>query len=133
MRPALMTLALLGWRQTLHWFRRTISPENRQRWWVQPGPKRAYLGLEIEPVPAAVFSQLSGTRWDRVFSLRICPRIAPASQAGLRRYDILLSYDNQRLHAPEQLIELVVAKAPGESEDAFSASGEGGNARGHTG
>ena len=116
MRPALMTLALLGLATNLALVQADdiAGKQATAGAAVQPGPKRAYLGLEIEPVPAAVFSQLSGiVPMGQGVLVANMPKDCPAAQAGLRRYDILLSYDDQRLHAPEQLIKLVRSDAPG--------------------
>ena len=37
---------------------------------------------------------------------------SPAAKAGLQPYDVLLSYGNQKLHSPEQLVEMVPRTNP---------------------
>jgi hypothetical protein len=38
---------------------------------------------------------------------------SPAAKAGLRTHDVLVSYDDQKLYAPEQLVKLVLDGTPG--------------------
>jgi hypothetical protein len=80
----------------------------------QTGSKRAYLGLEIEPLPEALSSQLAGIvpQGQGILVGRI-PGDSPAKKAGLLPHDILLSYGDQKLYSPEQLIKLVRSDEPG--------------------
>lgn len=78
------------------------------------GGKPAYLGLQIEALPPALASQLSGIVPDgQGVLVTQVPEVSPASNAGLRPYDILLSYDGEKLSSPEQLIKRVRADASG--------------------
>lgn len=74
----------------------------------------AHLGVGIESVPPALAAQLPPAipRGQGVLIGRVEPD-SPAAAAGLRPYDILLSYDDQKLFSPDQLHRLVAADQPG--------------------
>ena len=74
----------------------------------QPAPAGAYLGVEVGPLPPVLAVQLplSVPKGQGVLIFRV-ESGSPAEAAGLRPYDLLLSYDNQRLYAPDQLSRLV--------------------------
>lgn len=74
----------------------------------------AYLGIAIEPLPPALGAQLppSIPRGQGVLVAQVEPD-SPAAKAGIRPYDVLLSYDDQKLFSPEQLTKLVRADKPG--------------------
>lgn len=74
----------------------------------RPAPATAYLGVEVGPLPPALAVQLppSVPKGQGVLISRVEPG-TPAEAAGLRPYDLLLSYDDQRLYAPDQLSRLV--------------------------
>ena len=116
MRQALLTLALLGLAANCCPSRADDVPGKKQNTVAtnRPGPRQAYLGLEIEPISPALFSQLSGVvpMGQGVLVVGM-PQDCLAAKSGLRRHDILLSYDDHRLHAPEQLIKLVRSDTPG--------------------
>jgi membrane-associated protease RseP (regulator of RpoE activity) len=77
-----------------------------------------YLGVTLAPVTDETRAQLG----DRLpvgqgVMIRDVAPGSPASQAGLRPYDILLSYDDQRLYSAEQLSGLVRADTPAQDVD----------------
>ncbi len=74
----------------------------------------AYLGIAIEPLPPALAAQLppSIPRGQGVLVAQVEPD-SPAAKAGIRPYDVLLSYDDQKLFSPEQLTKLVRSDKPG--------------------
>jgi len=78
------------------------------------GPsEETYIGVVVEPVPAALVAHLPSVleRNRGVIVTRLVPG-SPAADAPLRRYDILLAYDGHAISAPEQLRSLVLAGAP---------------------
>lgn len=80
----------------------------------QPTPAAARLGVDVGPLPPALAVQLPAVvpKGQGVLVVRVEPG-SPAETAGLRPYDLLLSYDDQRLYAPEQLSRLVALDRPG--------------------
>lgn len=74
----------------------------------------AYLGILVEELPPAVASQLPAvvSPEQGVLVADVIPD-SPAAKAGIKPHDILLSYDNQKLFAAEQLIKLVHVDKPG--------------------
>lgn len=83
---------------------------------IQATPAAAHLGVEVGPLPPALAVQLPDKlpKGQGVLIARVEPG-SPAETAGLRPYDLLLSYDDQRLYAPEQLSRLVALDRPGRS------------------
>jgi hypothetical protein len=73
----------------------------------------AYLGVFVEPLPPALAAQLPPNipEGQGVLVGRIEPG-SPADAAGLRPYDLLLSYNDQKLFTPEQLVRLVATDKP---------------------
>jgi hypothetical protein len=73
----------------------------------------AYMGVFVEPLPPALKAQLPADvpEGQGVLVGRIEPG-SPADNAGLRPFDLLLSYDDQKLFAPEQLVRLVAGDEP---------------------
>ncbi len=69
---------------------------------------QAYLGVGVEPLPAALTSQMPSVLSEGcgVLVADIAAG-SPAEKAGLKQNDILVSYDDQRLFAPEQFVKLV--------------------------
>jgi membrane-associated protease RseP (regulator of RpoE activity) len=82
----------------------------------RPAANGARLGVAVEAVPPALAAQLpdSVPRGQGVLIGRVEPN-SPAEAAGLKRYDLLLSYDDQKLFSPEQLSRLVAADQAGRS------------------
>jgi serine protease Do len=78
------------------------------------GSKEAHLGLGVEAVPPALYSQLPGTlaKGQGVLVGQVA-KDSPAAKAGLHANDILLSYGDQKLYSPEQLVKLVRGDKPG--------------------
>ncbi|MDA0812365.1 MAG: PDZ domain-containing protein, partial [Verrucomicrobia bacterium] len=83
-----------------------IPPESQE-------PRAGYLGLSVDDVPAAVRAQ---TTLDDGFGLSVVFVVpgGPSDNAGLRRYDIVTAFDEQRLAEPGTLRKLAAAKAPGD-------------------
>jgi len=76
----------------------------------------AHLGVAVEPVPPVLSAQLPDTvpQGQGVLISRVEPD-SPAAAAGLKPFDILLSYDDQKLFSPEQLSRLVATDQAGRS------------------
>lgn len=77
-------------------------------------PAQTYLGVRLMRVPPPLAAQLpdSIARGQGVVIMRIQPD-SPAAQAGLRRFDVLTAYDDQRLFTPGQLSALVKSDQAG--------------------
>ncbi|RMG36318.1 MAG: PDZ domain-containing protein [Gammaproteobacteria bacterium] len=73
-----------------------------------------HLGVRVGMVPPPLAAQLPAEvpRGQGLMVVEVQPD-SPAAQAGLQTYDVLLSYDDQRLYAPEQLARLVASDRPG--------------------
>jgi len=82
----------------------------------RPAAGGARLGVAVEALPTALAAQLpdSVPRGQGVLIGRVEPD-SPAEAAGLKRYDLLLSYDDQKLFSPHQLSRLVAADQAGRS------------------
>ena len=67
-----------------------------------------YLGVALAPVPPALVAQLPGILGEEqgVVVVRVMPD-SPASKAGIRVHDIIVSYNDRKVHAPDQLAGLV--------------------------
>jgi len=75
---------------------------------------RAYLGVLLEPVPHPLRAQLGavlppaqGIMIERVMA------DSPAARAGLKSYDVVVDYNDQKLYSSEQLRHLVRSQRPG--------------------
>ncbi len=77
-------------------------------------PVAAHLGAMVVPLPPALAVQLPAVvpKGQGVMVARVEPG-ASAETAGLRPYDLLLSYDDQKLYVPAQLSRLVTLDRPG--------------------
>lgn len=81
----------------------------------QPTVARPFLGVGLAPIPAAVKAQvLTNVPMGQGVLVRSVSPGSPADKAGLRPYDILLSYDDQKLFTPEQVTRLVQTQQPGD-------------------
>jgi hypothetical protein len=81
---------------------------------IRAGEQQAYLGVVISPVPGALAAQLPSTvPAGQGVMVRRVETGSPAEKAGIKSYDILLSYDDQKLFSPAQLTGLVRADKPG--------------------
>ena len=82
----------------------------------QQVPSGTHLGVGVEALPPAVTAQLppAVSSGQGVLIVQVEPG-SPAKAAGLEPYDVLLSYDDQKLFSSEQLYRLVEADQPGRS------------------
>jgi hypothetical protein len=73
----------------------------------------AYLGVEVESLHPSLASHLPGDimHGQGILVMDVVPD-SPAEKAGLKEHDVLTSYDDQKLYAPEQLAKLVQADKP---------------------
>jgi len=137
MKRLLLTLLLLGFtcsiRPAQGEDRATNNPSPATLVTLQ-GQKRAgegHLGVAVESVPAALRSQLSGvlSKGEGVFVVQVS-KDSPAAKAGLKPYDILTGYGDQKLSSPDQLIKLVRhAKAGQEVAIAYVRGGKAENCK----
>jgi hypothetical protein len=72
-----------------------------------------YLGVLLGPVPGSVRAQL-GSLLPRGQGIMIRDVVAdsPAAKAGLKPYDIIVGYNDQKLFSTDQLTHLVRAESP---------------------
>lgn len=72
----------------------------------EAAPKRAFLGVHVTSVPAAVRAQ---TELDDGCGLMIdfIQKDSPAQQAQLKHHDILTQFDDQKLLSPDQFATLI--------------------------
>jgi hypothetical protein len=77
--------------------------------------KEGHLGLAVEAVPAALYSHMPSalTKGHGVMVEHV-GKDSPAAKAGLQPYDILISFDDQKLTSPQQLVKLVRHDKPGQ-------------------
>ena len=74
--------------------------------------KGTYLGVLISPVPEVLYDQLPELpRGQGVVVTHVLPD-SPAAKAGLRRHDILLEYDDQKIRDGEQFARLIQVDKP---------------------
>ncbi len=76
--------------------------------------KHTYLGVAVEPVPAALAAHLPGmlTKDQGVLVTNVAAD-SPAGKAGLKEHDVLLSFDDQKLFSADQLTKLVRGEKAG--------------------
>ncbi|QDU74638.1 Putative serine protease HtrA [Bremerella volcania] len=76
--------------------------------------RAAYLGIAVESLHPALVTHLPKTLVDGqgVLVAQVVPD-SPAAEAGLKSHDILVSYGDQKLFSPEQLVKLVHADRAG--------------------
>jgi membrane-associated protease RseP (regulator of RpoE activity) len=81
----------------------------------KPSAKETYLGIAIAPVSPALRSQLADTlpKGQGILVAQV-GKDSPADKAGLHPNDILLSFGDQKLTSPEQLLKLVRGDRPGQ-------------------
>ena len=74
----------------------------------------AHLGVRVRNIPPFMAAQLpvEVARGQGIMIVQIQPD-SPAAKAGLQNYDVLLSYDDQKLFSPDQLSALVASDQPG--------------------
>ncbi len=72
-----------------------------------------YLGVLLGPVPDALRAQLGDVLPPgQGVMIRDVAKDSPAAKAGLKAYDILIRYDDQKVFSAEQLSHLVRADSP---------------------
>ncbi len=80
----------------------------------QSQPANSYLGVTIAPVPRALRAQLGALiPADQGILVRQVIPGSPAEKAGMQPFDILLTFDDQKLYATEQLVKLVRGSSNG--------------------
>jgi hypothetical protein len=74
----------------------------------------AYLGVAVEPLPAALRSQLAGIlpKGGGLLVAQVA-KDSPAATAGVQMNDILVRYAGHELHSPQELIKLARHDTPG--------------------
>lgn len=77
--------------------------------------KEAYLGLGIAPLHPSLMAHLRDLLEHKqgVVVVQIVPD-SPAAKAGFQVHDILMTYGNQKLFSPPQVVALVEADQPGQ-------------------
>lgn len=76
--------------------------------------KQAQLGVGVTPLHPAISGQLSSILGKgRGVMVGYVVKGSPAEQAGLRVYDLIVSYDEQDVYSTEQLVKLVRNDKPG--------------------
>jgi hypothetical protein len=81
----------------------------------QPEVTRGYLGVTIDRLPDSIRAQLPTTiPQDQGILVEQVMIGSPAEKAGLQPYDILLSFNDQKLFSPEQLTKLVSSDTSGQ-------------------
>jgi len=82
---------------------------------VQIAEKKTYLGVIIDKVPVSLQQQLGNVLpQNQGILVREVVEGSPAQKAQLQPYDILLSYNEQKLFSPKQLTQLVKSTKNGE-------------------
>ncbi len=72
---------------------------------------RPYLGIAVEPLPPVLARQLPQLKGRGIVIAHVV-KDSPAEKAGLKAHDILVSYDDQQIYSPEQLVRLVQNDKP---------------------
>ena len=74
----------------------------------EAGQKQTYLGVSVQALPASLASQLTGVvpKGEGVL-MRHVVKDSPAAKAGLQENDILVSFGDRKVTAPEELAKLV--------------------------
>jgi PDZ domain-containing secreted protein len=110
MKHALLALALLSSAAYFWPARADDDPAKNQKSAAtdRNESKHAFLGVEVESLPAALSSQSPATfpKGQGVLVVRVREN-SPAAKAGLQAYDVLMSYGNEKLHSPQELMNLL--------------------------
>src|SRR4051812_16998285 len=78
----------------------------------RPDDQGTFLGALFSPVPEALYDQLPHVpRRHGVLVTHVLPD-SPAARADLRRHDILLRYDEEKIRDCEHLARLIQADRP---------------------
>lgn len=75
--------------------------------------QRAWLGVGIQPIDAAIAKQLGVEPGQGVLIGEVRPG-TPAAEAGLQEQDVVLEFDGTPVHKPRDLQEVVERSKPGE-------------------
>lgn len=73
---------------------------------------RGYLGVGIQQLTRTLAQSLHSNTTEGVLVADVAPG-SPAAQAGLKRGDVIVSFNDHPVHAPGQLRNLVAMSAPG--------------------
>jgi len=77
---------------------------------------RGFLGVMVDDVHPAIASHISGVDFNgQGLMIERVDAKSAAAKAGLKVHDILMTYEDQKLFAPEQLMRLVSSDRPGNS------------------
>lgn len=99
---------------------RKAGPRDRPDGRDRPGPrgagpeKRTWLGIATHELDESLRSHLEIPEGFAIQIAEVVPD-SPASSAGLRRNDVIVRFEDQRLISPQHLALLVRSTAPGES------------------
>jgi len=83
---------------TAHWVSRQLVDRG--------SVQRAYLGVAIQPVTHELANQFGVSATEGVVVTQVFPD-SPAAEAGLKTGDVIVSFGNQKVHAPRELQNLV--------------------------
>jgi len=92
--------------------RSTASKDQANNETVKSTDEHAFLGLAVESLPPMLARQFPDLKGRGVLVAQVT-KDSPADHAGLKPDDILTSYDNHQLYAPEQLVKLIQNDKPG--------------------
>ncbi len=74
-----------------------------------------YLGVGVEQLHPAFWAHLRDVlEHKQGLLVSFVAKDSPAEKAGIMQYDILMSYGDQKLYEPEQLVKLVLSDKPGQ-------------------
>jgi serine protease Do len=73
---------------------------------------RGYMGVSIQPLTSALAQSLRLNTTEGVLVADVAPS-SPAARAGLKRSDVIVSFNGQPVNDPGQLRNLVAMSAPG--------------------
>jgi membrane-associated protease RseP (regulator of RpoE activity) len=114
MKPSGVLVALAGAALCLLLAQNPVAAQDRKETG-KASAKEPYLGIAIEALPPALRSQLPGVlpRDQGILVARVA-KDSPAQKAGLQPNDILLTFGDQKVASPEQLVKDVRADKPGQ-------------------
>ena len=122
MKTTLVTMVLLGltaglWHAGANEPRsKDSSTQNATKDQKFGGTKHTYLGVTVERVPTVLYSQMPKILTkDQGLLIEHVAKNSPAEKAGLKPNDILVSYNEQKLTSPQQLVKLVHSDSSGKA------------------
>lgn len=80
----------------------------------QASDSHAFLGVAVEAVPPSLAAHLHENLPNGGLLVGEVADDSPAAKAGIKQYDVITTCDDQKLTSPEQLINLIRAKKPGD-------------------